>query len=210
MIQGINLKKYMNSMILKEGLDYFRGEYFKAYEKHDGSETKNVADSLRNTLLEKTDSLDSSLDSIDENKDKKNIDAIDRKSINTVVDKNSVSDTKATKADNIKYIHNIQHIQQNIIEIGEENLTWEISPDIKEKFKAYLNTINNIKPYCSHSIILDLRNVRDADSSGISSILALNWLSNYKGYGNIKITNCNDYIRELFKKSEADKLFEVE
>ena len=88
-----------------------------------------------------------------------------------------------------------------VIKLLEEKLDSRISPDLKGEF-ILLNTEG------AKNIILDLKDVKYADSSGLSSILTANRLCSSAG-GNLVICCLSDHVQKLIKISHLETVLNI-
>lgn len=88
-----------------------------------------------------------------------------------------------------------------VIKLLEEKLDSRISPDLKGEF-ILLNTEG------ARNIILDLKEVKYADSSGLSAILTANRLCSGSG-GNLVICCLSDHVQKLIKISHLETVLNI-
>jgi len=95
----------------------------------------------------------------------------------------------------------IKEESYTIIEIGEEKLDTLKAPQLKSEF---------INQYQSDTVnlILDMSKVKYVDSSGLSSILVANRMSNEVG-GKLLIVGISDHVMKLIKISRLDSIFNL-
>jgi len=88
-----------------------------------------------------------------------------------------------------------------ILSVNEENLNTLNAPHLKSEFVMLHN--EGVK-----NLILDLKDVKYVDSSGLSSILTANRL--WEGNGTLVLTNVvNDNVKQLIKISRLDTVFNI-
>jgi len=88
-----------------------------------------------------------------------------------------------------------------IFQLNEENLNSLIAPDLKSEFIILRNE-------GCRNLILDLKDVKYVDSSGLSAILTANRL--WKGYGNFILTGVNhEPVRRLIEISRLDSILTI-
>ncbi len=87
------------------------------------------------------------------------------------------------------------------IKLLEEKLDSRISPTLKGEF-ILLNTKG------TKNILLNLGEVKYADSSGLSAILTANRLCNHAG-GSLVLCSLNDHVKKLIKISHLEQVLEI-
>ena len=86
------------------------------------------------------------------------------------------------------------------ITLEEEKLDTNIAPDVKsELVKLQTDGVE--------SLIIDLRNVKYSDSSGLSALLVANRLFSEKG--SFVLCNVQEHVLKLIKISQLDKVIEI-
>lgn len=87
------------------------------------------------------------------------------------------------------------------LQLNEENLNSMISPDLKSEFIILRN--EGVK-----NLILDMKDVKYVDSSGLSSILTANRL--WKDHGNFILAEIqNDFVNKLIEISRLDSILTI-
>lgn len=87
------------------------------------------------------------------------------------------------------------------LQLNEENLNSMISPDLKSEFIILRN--EGVK-----NLILDMKDVKYVDSSGLSSILTANRL--WKDNGNFILAEIqNDFVNKLIEISRLDSILTI-
>ncbi len=88
-----------------------------------------------------------------------------------------------------------------VFSLQEENLNSLIAPELKSEFVFFRNEgVRNL--------ILDLKEVKYVDSSGLSAILTANRI--YKGYGSFVLTHVeSDAVRKLIEISRLDTILTI-
>ncbi|NNE28778.1 MAG: STAS domain-containing protein [Saprospiraceae bacterium] len=88
-----------------------------------------------------------------------------------------------------------------VLSVNEENLNTLNAPHLKSEFVMLHN--EGVK-----NLILDLKDVKYVDSSGLSSILTANRL--WEGNGTLVLTNVvNENVKQLIKISRLDTVFNI-
>ncbi len=87
------------------------------------------------------------------------------------------------------------------IQLLEEKLDSQISPSLKSEF-IMLNT-NGVR-----NILLNMKQVKYVDSSGLSAILIANRLCSNSG-GMLAISNLNEHVKKLIKISQLESVLNV-
>ncbi len=87
------------------------------------------------------------------------------------------------------------------LQLNEENLNSMIAPDLKSEFIILRN--EGVK-----NLILDMKDVKYVDSSGLSSILTANRL--WKDHGNFILAEIqNDFVNKLIEISRLDSILTI-
>lgn len=94
-----------------------------------------------------------------------------------------------------------EHEQYVIIELQEEKLTSTVAPDLKSKF-VMLNASGQ------QNIILDLSEVKYADSSGLSSLLRANSMFEQDG-GIFVLCGLSDHVEKLITITHLDRVLNI-
>jgi anti-sigma B factor antagonist len=88
-----------------------------------------------------------------------------------------------------------------IFQLNEENLNSLLAPMLKSE----LVTLN---AEGANNIILDMKNVKYTDSSGLSSILVGNRICNNDN-GTFVLTNLNDHVAKLIHISQLESILNI-
>jgi len=83
----------------------------------------------------------------------------------------------------------------------EDRFNGLITEPVKEKLLAYYNKPNT-------KLVIDLHGIKFIDSSGFSVFLSLMKAAN-NNYGELKICNVNQEVKELFKVLQLHNVFEI-
>ena len=94
-----------------------------------------------------------------------------------------------------------KHEQFTLINLHEEKLDSTLAPQLKSDFVS-LHTEG------TKNVILDLKEVKYIDSSGLSSLLVGNRITN-DGGGILVLTSISDHVIKLIKISQLDTILNI-
>jgi len=94
-----------------------------------------------------------------------------------------------------------KHEQFTLINLHEEKLDSTLAPQLKSDFVS-LHTEG------TKNVILDLKEVKYIDSSGLSALLVGNRISN-DGGGILVLTSISDHVIKLIKISQLDTILNI-
>ena len=87
-----------------------------------------------------------------------------------------------------------------IIELNEEKLDTSIAPELKSEFVT-------LQAEGFQHVIMNLKNVKYSDSSGLSALLVGNRL--FRAEGSFTLCNVQEHVSKLINISQLDKVMDI-